>query len=46
VIGPGAVVKGELRFEREVRLYVSDTATIGNVVGATPVKFSGDRPQI
>jgi hypothetical protein len=37
-------VKGTLRFERPVELYVSDRATIGPVEGATPVKFSGDRP--
>jgi DUF4097 and DUF4098 domain-containing protein YvlB len=42
VIGPGAVVQGTLRFEREVKLYVSDSATIGTVVGATPVKYSGE----
>jgi hypothetical protein len=44
VIGPGTVVEGPLTFERAVRLYVSDTATIGQVTGATPVKFSGDHP--
>jgi DUF4097 and DUF4098 domain-containing protein YvlB len=44
VIGPGAIVKGTLRFEREVELYVSDKATIGAVVGATPKKFTGDAP--
>jgi hypothetical protein len=44
VIGPGAVVQGNLHFEREVALYVSDTATIGPVSGATPVKFSGPNP--
>lgn len=44
VIGPGAVVQGELRFEREVRLYVSDKATVGTVTGATPIAFSGDKP--
>jgi hypothetical protein len=44
VIGPGAIVQGELRFDREVTLYVSDTATIGPVTGATPVRFSGDKP--
>jgi DUF4097 and DUF4098 domain-containing protein YvlB len=43
-IGAGAVVQGTLRFERKVRLYVNDTATIGQVIGATPIKFSGDRP--
>ena len=44
VIGPGAVVQGKLKFEREVKLYVSDHATIGPVEGATPIKFSGDKP--
>src|SRR5215472_8378705 len=44
VMGPGSVVKGPLRFERPVELYVSDRATIGTVEGATPVKFAGDRP--
>jgi hypothetical protein len=44
VIGPGSVVKGTLRFERTVALYVSDRATIGPVEGAAPIKFSGDHP--
>ena len=44
VVGPGATVEGDLRFEREVRLFVSDTATVGPITGATAVKFSGDRP--
>jgi hypothetical protein len=44
VIGPGSVVTGTLRFERPVKLYVSERATIGNVVGATAVKFSGEHP--
>jgi DUF4097 and DUF4098 domain-containing protein YvlB len=44
VIGPGAVVQGDLRFERKVLLYVSDRATIGPVIGATAVKFSGETP--
>jgi cytoskeletal protein CcmA (bactofilin family) len=44
VIGPGSVVKGTLRFERPVELYVSDRATIGPVEGATPVRFTGDHP--
>ena len=43
IIGPGATVQGPLKFEREVKLYVSDRATIGEVTGATPVKFSGDK---
>jgi cytoskeletal protein CcmA (bactofilin family) len=44
IIGPGATVQGELRFERPVKLYVSDKATIGTVTGATPVPFTGDTP--
>ena len=44
VIGPGATVQGELRFERTVKLYVSDKATIGTVTGATPIPFTGDNP--
>jgi len=44
VIGPGAVVQGELRFERKVQLYVSDKATIGPVTGATVQRFSGEHP--
>jgi hypothetical protein len=44
VIGPGSVVQGELRFERHVDLFVSDQATVGPIVGATPQRFSGDNP--
>jgi DUF4097 and DUF4098 domain-containing protein YvlB len=44
IIGPGATVQGPLKFEREVKLYVSDRATIGEVSGATPIKFAGDEP--
>ena len=44
VVGPGSVIGGTLEFERPVRLYVSDRATIGPVKGATAVKFSGERP--
>src|ERR1700730_341187 len=44
VIGPGAIVQGDLRFERKVKLYVSDKATIGTVIGATAVPFSGETP--
>jgi DUF4097 and DUF4098 domain-containing protein YvlB len=44
VIGPGATVQGDLRFERTVQLYVSDKATIGTVTGATAIAFSGDAP--
>jgi DUF4097 and DUF4098 domain-containing protein YvlB len=44
VIGPNSVVQGDLRFERDVDLYVSDKATTGPIIGATAVSFSGDKP--
>jgi len=44
VIGPHAVVDGTLDFRRDVDLYVSDTAKVGTITGATANKFSGDHP--
>ena len=44
VIGPNATVEGKLVFEREVQLFVHDTAKIGAVTGATATKFSGEQP--
>jgi DUF4097 and DUF4098 domain-containing protein YvlB len=44
VIAPGAVVNGTLKFEHEVDLYVSERATVGEIVGANAVRFSGERP--
>jgi len=44
IIGPGATVQGTSRFERSVKLYVSDKATVGPIEGATPITFSGDKP--
>jgi cytoskeletal protein CcmA (bactofilin family) len=44
VIAAGSVVSGTLNFERPVKLYVSDKATIGSVQGATVVRYSGERP--
>jgi hypothetical protein len=41
VVGPDAVVEGDLVFEQEVKLYVHETARIGKVTGATPVRYSG-----
>ena len=43
IIGPGAVVEGELRFEREVDLYVHETARTGAITGATAVSYSSAR---
>ena len=42
IIGPNAVVDGALTFEREVTLYVHDSATIGKVNGATIISFSAE----
>jgi hypothetical protein len=43
-IGPGVVVNGNLSFDRDVRLYVSERAAIGTVIGNTPIPFAGDAP--
>ena len=44
VIGPNAVVDGALVFERDVVLYVHDTARIGSVRGATPKSYNTATP--
>ena len=43
VIGPNARVDGALVFEREVELYVHESARVGPVTGATAVAYSGAR---
>lgn len=43
VIAPRAKVDGTLTFEREVKLYVHESATIGSVEGATVVRYSTAR---
>ena len=43
VIGPNAIV-GDLVFEREVELFVHESAKTGNISGATAKTFSGDQP--
>ena len=42
VIGPEAKVTGPMVFKREVRLFVHATATIGEVRGATAVRYEGE----
>lgn len=44
VIGPRAVVDGTLEFRREVELFVSRSARVGTIKGATAKTFGGDRP--
>ena len=44
VIGPNTRVRGEMRFERPVELFLHETAETGAITGADPVTFSGDRP--
>ena len=44
VIGPHAIVRGTLDFHREVVLQVSDSAQIGQVKGATAMRFGGSQP--
>ena len=48
VIGPGSRVEGVIRLEREVKLYISESAEVGGVEGEMTlddaVRFSGKRP--
>ena len=48
VIGPGSRVDGEILLEREVELYISESADVGGVSGEMTmddaVRFSGKRP--
>ena len=44
VIGPDAVVEGPMLFKREVTLYVHKSARIGQVIGATAVRYDTPRP--
>ena len=48
VVGPGSTVEGIINLEREVELYISDTASVGGVEGVMSmddaVRFSGDKP--
>jgi cytoskeletal protein CcmA (bactofilin family) len=43
IIGPRATVAGVLRFKRKVELLVSESATIGPVIGATPVMVAAEQ---
>lgn len=48
IIGPGSVVEGNIVLEREVDLYISETAEVGGVKGEMSmddaIRFSGDSP--
>ena len=48
VIGPGSRVEGEIRVERKVELFISESAEVGDVSGemtlADAVRFEGKRP--
>jgi len=48
VIGPGSEVRGTIALEREVELFISETAKVGGVEGemsmSDAVRFSGERP--
>ncbi len=48
IIGPGSRVEGKIILEREVKLYISETAQVGGVEGvmsmADAIRFSGNRP--
>jgi len=48
IIGPGSEVRGKIELEREVELFISETAKVGVVEGVMSmndaVRFSGERP--
>ena len=48
VIGPGSRVEGTIKLEREVKLYISESAEVGGVEGKMSmddaVRFKGRRP--
>jgi len=44
IVAPHASVDGSITFERAGKLYVSDSATIHGIEGASAVKFSGPAP--
>ena len=48
VIGPGSRVDGEIRLDRKVELFISESAEVGGVSGEMTmddaVRFEGDRP--
>lgn len=46
IIGPHVVIAGKLEFYREVDLYVSSSAQVGEIMGATAQMFSGASPTI
>jgi len=44
VIGRDVRIEGPLTFEREVELYVHESATVGEISGAEAVSYSGEAP--
>ena len=44
IVGPGSQIMGSLIARTDVHLYVHESASIGNIVGATPVIYSGGHP--
>lgn len=44
VVGRDVRIEGPLTFEREVELYVHESATVGEISGAEAVSYSGEAP--
>ncbi|WP_376694750.1 DUF4097 family beta strand repeat-containing protein [Wenzhouxiangella sp. EGI_FJ10305] len=44
VIGADVKVEGPLTFEREVELFVHETAVVGEITGAEAMPYSGEQP--
>ncbi len=44
IIGRDARIQGPLTFEREVELYVHESAAVGEISGAEAIRYTGDNP--
>lgn len=48
VVGPDSIVRGNIKLEHEVKLFISVAASVGDVIGVMSlqeaVRFSGDKP--
>ena len=44
IISPDSHVRGSLIAREKIRLYVHETASVDNIIGANPISYSGQRP--
>ncbi len=46
ILGKNINIAGTVTFDRDVKLYVHDSATTGDIAGAEPMAYSGDEPDM